>query len=243
VVLGTAMRDLLDDGRIVDDLSTPALTSPCLLAWAMHFYNPLGWSTVMMRGDALRRLPVFERPERLYAEDFDLYHRLAKLGAIARIDTPLMLYRRHAASASQRFTERMTDSATAVLAETYRPIFGPRAAAAARRVLTQGSGYAPVRSCAELAELGRILARVHEHFLREYRPTGADLALVRQEYARFWWTIAHRAIRAGRVTIPAALRARPAGVALGAVPPARLMMAGLIGGGRALKAFWATRDA
>lgn len=243
VLLGTAMRDLLDDGRIVADLSTPAVTSPGLLDWAMHFYNPFGWSTVMMRGDALRRLPAFERPERLYAEDFDLYHRLARLGGIARIDTPLLLYRRHATSASQRFTERMMDSATAVLAEAYRPIFGPHAAVAAGRVLRQGSGYAPIRSGAELAELGQILARVHAQLLRELRPAAADLALIRQEYTRFWGTIAHRAVRAGRLSVSAALRARPPGMPLGAVPPAQLMLAGLIGGGRALRALWTPRGA
>ena len=42
--------------------------------------NPLVWSTVMLRADAARALDPFTRPDLLYAEDFDLYHRVQPLG-------------------------------------------------------------------------------------------------------------------------------------------------------------------
>lgn len=234
VLLGTAMQDFWDDGRTRTNPDLPVATSPMLLAWRLLFRNPLGWSTVMLRADTARRLPVFERPERLYAEDFDLYHRMARLGPIARLDTPLLYYRRHAGGASNRFTQRMLHSAADVLAEAYRPIFGPDAAAAATRVIRQGGGDDPVPSAADLAELSRIVARVHAFFIRTHTPDEDDLALIRAEYARFWWGIARGAIRAGHVSVAAAIKASPSGIASRFGNPARLMLCGLIGSSRTL---------
>lgn len=241
VLVATAKQDLYEGGRIREDQAMPAVTSPALIAWRMLFRNPLGWSTVMMRADAARRLPVFERSERFCAEDFDLYHRLAKYGTIARIDTPLLLYRRHEGGASRRFTERMMASATDVLADAYKPVFGMRAPAAAARVIRQLSGHELVRHGADLAHLGRIMTRVHEHFVRERRPGPADLAMILDEYARLWWAVAHAAVRAGHLSIATAMAARPKTVALRHSRPARLLMSGLIGSGRALRDGWKTR--
>src|SRR3546814_18919155 len=104
----------------------------------MRIRNPLVWSSVMLRGDAARRLDPFTRPEILYAEDFDLYHRMARLGRIARIDEELLLYRVHEGGASQRYHDTMIASATRVLAEAHRPTLGAAARSAARRVGTDG---------------------------------------------------------------------------------------------------------
>ena len=105
----------LRDGKVVAS-QLPPTTSPALVEWLLHLQNPLVWSSVMFRADAARRWPEMTRPELLYAEDFDLYHRLARHGRIARIDRELLTYRSHAGGASQQFTERMEQSAAAVLA-------------------------------------------------------------------------------------------------------------------------------
>lgn len=236
VLLGTAMQDFWDDGRTRTNPDLPVATTPMLLAWRLLFRNPLGWSTVMLRADTARRLPVFERPERLYAEDFDLYHRMAPFGAIARLDTPLLQYRRHAGGASNRFTERMLRSAADVLTEAYRPIFGPEAAAAAARVIRQGGGDAPIVSADDLNEFSRVVDRVHTDFVRSHSPTDEDMNLILGEYAHFWWAVAHRAVRAGTLSVSGARAARPASIAARSSRPGRLIMAGLIGGGRALTA-------
>src|SRR3546814_15278609 len=82
------------------------VTTPLLVEWMMRIRNPLVWSSVMLRGDAARRLDPFTRPEILYAEDFALYHRMARLGRIARIDEELLLYRVHQGGAAPRGHDR-----------------------------------------------------------------------------------------------------------------------------------------
>jgi hypothetical protein len=53
---------------------------PALMRWLRHVDNPLTWSSVMVRADAVRRLGAFVRPEYELADDFDLYHRLLAVG-------------------------------------------------------------------------------------------------------------------------------------------------------------------
>ena len=83
-LLGT-LADQLSGGRITA-MTYPAHTTPALIGWLSWIENPLVWSTVMVRGEVARRLDPFTRPDILYAEDFDLYHRIAAQGAIARLD-------------------------------------------------------------------------------------------------------------------------------------------------------------
>ncbi|HVF95655.1 MAG TPA: glycosyltransferase, partial [Sphingomonas sp.] len=117
-VLVATAADQLTDGSIAP-MAYPATTTPTLIAWLSWIENPLVWSSVMIRADAVRALDPFTRPDILYAEDFDLYHRIQSLGAIARLDEPLTIYRQHAGGVSKRFAETMATSATRVLAETH----------------------------------------------------------------------------------------------------------------------------
>ncbi|MGR6747930.1 hypothetical protein, partial [Aeromonas veronii] len=85
----------------------PTHTTPDLIGWLSWIENPLVWSTVMIRADVAHRLDPFSRPDLVYAEDFDLYHRIAAFGRLARLDEPLVLYRQHAGGVSKRFVDTM----------------------------------------------------------------------------------------------------------------------------------------
>ena len=94
----------------------------------------------MLRGEAARALLPFSRSERLYAEDFDLYQRLRPLGALARLDEPLVLYRQHAGGISKRYADTMRGAAMGVLAERHgdQPI-----TALVQRMRCEGCGAKP----------------------------------------------------------------------------------------------------
>jgi hypothetical protein len=233
VLVASAVRVLMADGSLANDESVPAHTSPALLRWLLHFGNPLTWSSVMIRGEAARQLDMFERPDRLYAEDFDLYHRLSRLGAMARLDEPLLTYRWHEGGASRRYTERMTASAVAVLAEAYQPLFGEGSSGAAEQVIHLVGGSERVRGTIALKQFAHIVERIHRHCSEAFRFGPDDLAMIEREFARVWWRIADRAVRSGGVSLKAALSARPAGASLQQSRPARMMMSGMIGQVRA----------
>ncbi|MFX6250146.1 hypothetical protein ABTF88_19140, partial [Acinetobacter baumannii] len=75
IVLVGSAAEVLDQGSVRAS-RLPSVTTPALIEWLLQIGNPLVWSSVMLRADAARTLHPFTRPERVYAEDFDLYHRL-----------------------------------------------------------------------------------------------------------------------------------------------------------------------
>jgi len=195
-------------GEAIVPLGYPRRTTPALIAWLCWIENPIVWSTVMIRAAAAARLPVFTRPDILYAEDFDLYHRIGRLGAIARIDAPLLLYRQHPGGASQRFTERMRTSAARVLADRHATLLGDDAEAAATLLVRHVMGRVPVPDRATLAMLADIVDRLHRGFVAENSPDPADAALIRDETARRWSTIVRTGLRAGTLLLADAIAVR-----------------------------------
>lgn len=236
-VLVASAVDLLAAGKVRPPRA-PLQTSPALIAWRLQFGNPLVWSSVMIRADALRQLDVFERVDRRYAEDFDLYHRLARIGTIARIDQPLVTYRIHAGGASQRFTTVMNDSATAVLAEAYAAHFGDEAHDAARLVVVHFTGGAALPDAATLGRLAGILGAVHDRFCATWHLAEADQALIMAEYHRLWWRMADASVRSGSVSLDAVIAAAPTG--LGARHPSsrRAASSVVIGTARKVLSRW-----
>jgi glycosyltransferase involved in cell wall biosynthesis len=208
VALVASACRLLRDGQ---EQAWPMLEglTPQSIDWLMMLCNPLAWSSVMFRADAARRLVPFERQEVLYAEDFDLYHRIRAFGKIARIDAPLLVYRCHPEGASKRFEDAMCASAARVLAEQYRPIFGDRAedyAALVGRHLMHGE---VVPDLATLRKVAGIMALLHSHFLDCHPPDAASRAIIEREYSRLWWMLVRPALRWGVVQLRDVLDLRP----------------------------------
>lgn len=227
-VLVAAAAAELRDGRVVAS-QLPPTTTPALIAWLLHIQNPLVWSSVMFRADAVRRFGAMTRPELLYAEDFDLYHRLAGVGRIARIDAELLTYRSHGGGASQRFQAQMAASAQAVLSECYAPILGEAAAADAALVGRYVMGRATVPDGDTLRRLGAIIAALQDHYLRRHRPDRESQWLIRWETARLWARIGRAALRSGAVDMAERLAARPAHLGLGHAGPGELLTSRFVG--------------
>lgn len=209
-----------------------AVTTPALVRWLLCIENPLVWSSVMMRTEAAQRLEPFMRPERVYAEDFDLYQRIAQLGAIARIDEPLMLYRVHPGGVSKRFVGAMEDSATRVLAERHAALFGEGAEHVARLIVTYNLARRPVPDRATLAELGTALGAIQADFLATHACDGNDRRLIRWETARRWRDIGRTGLRAGTLRIADVLAVRPRHLGLGYAGLDRLLWSATIGAAR-----------
>lgn len=209
---------LLRDGQVTDWPGLNGLT-PQAIDWLIMLCNPLAWSSVMFRADAARRLNPFERQEVLYAEDFDLYHRIRAFGSIARIDTPLLIYRCHPGGASKRFEDIMCASATRVLAGSYGSIFGARAedcAALVGRHIMHGE---PVPDLQTLQQVVAIMADLHRHFLSRCTPDADSRRIINREYARLWWTVVRPALRWRIVRLRDVIALRPASVPLAPSQP------------------------
>lgn len=228
-LLGTGVECLVGDA--VRPSTYPPATTPGLIAWLLQIENPLAWSSVMLRADVARALDPFTRPDRLYAEDFDFYHRVAPFGAVARLDEPLLLYRQHAGGVSRRFVDTMRASATEVLAERHAPLLGPEAARAASLLVRHNMGGEPVPDRATLIELGAVLVTLQQCFLAE-RTDAETRRLVRWETAKRWSKIGRTGLRAGTLSVADVLAVRPQHLGLGYAGADTLAVAGLVGGAR-----------
>jgi glycosyltransferase involved in cell wall biosynthesis len=218
----TSTVEMVGNGPVRAD-PWPDLVDPGLIDWTMTLLNPLAWSTALIRSDAARALDPFERDERRYAEDFDLYHRVRRHGVIGRIAEPLVRYRLHAGGASQAFEDRMIASAAAVLAERYGNVFyGEEMAAALLMSRHAGASHAPP-DADTLADCGRVMARL----LGAFGGLAPDQAL--PVAIALWWRIARTGLRAGHYGMFEMLRARPSFVAGGFADPGRVAEDAAIG--------------
>jgi glycosyltransferase involved in cell wall biosynthesis len=138
VLVATAVSELRDGKLIPED--QPRQISPAQLRLLLYLDNPLAWSSVMLRADALRSLDPPLRPQFEPADDFDLYHRLLARGRIARLDPALTTYRWHASNATYATRANIANSATRVLTRAYIPWFGADAPAAASLVVRSRHG-------------------------------------------------------------------------------------------------------
>jgi len=202
VVLVATTIEMFEGATIRRD-PYPDLVDPGEIDWMMGLLNPLGWSTVLMRGEAARALVPFERDAYRFAEDFDLYTRIRAHGRIGRIAEPLVRYRMHAGGASQAYEDGMITSAARVLADRYAPLFGDDAMAAALLMSRHAaSGYAPP-DAAILARCGAIVAAL----LAAHGDTAPGFA--QRSASELWWRMARSGLRTGRYGVAQTLRARP----------------------------------
>jgi glycosyltransferase involved in cell wall biosynthesis len=201
---GTIVRD-----GIAQRSTLPATTTPALIGWLLRLFNPLLWSSVMLRADVAHELDSVARPELRFAEDFDLYHRVSHYGAIARIDTPLVTHRIASGAGNPHPGAAMVASMTALLERVYLPMLGDGAAEAAGLIARHVAVGVPVRDRETLRQLGALIAMLQSSYLDTGHCDRNDVALIRRETAQLWWRIARRAVRTGALSLDDALTVRP----------------------------------
>ena len=234
-VLVATIAEFLENGRLRPSAAPPRSTPP-LIRFVLGIMNPLIWSSVMVRRKAVQQLEPFTRPEVVYAEDFDLYHRLLPLGEIARIDEPLMIYRAHAGGVSQIHADRMVAAAARILADAHRALFGAAAEANAELLVRYFAAKLPAPDVATLARVAVVLDRLVEHFMIDQVPDASSRALIGEEASRLWWSLVRTSIRAGCLSRREALSVRPATPMVARnVPRTGLLKAEIVGRARTLR--------
>jgi glycosyltransferase involved in cell wall biosynthesis len=187
----------------------PTGGDPSLIRWLLHVDNPLTWSSVMFRADAVRRLGAFMRPEFELADDFDLYHRLLTVGDIARLNEVLTIYRWHTRNTTYGREHALNANAAKVLEAAYAPLLGADAADAATLVIRHLSDRKPVPDGATLARLGAHLAHLLATFCAANELNARQRAKLAAVTGTIWWRIVRAAARSGAPGLLRAYRAQP----------------------------------
>jgi glycosyltransferase involved in cell wall biosynthesis len=223
---------VLQDGSTRSGIRSP-VTSPALIEWLLWIENPLVWSSVMVRRSALPP-GDFTRPAILYAEDFDLYHRVARSGGgIARVDEPVLLYREHAAGVSKTHADRVQASAAGVLAETYGND-RPDALSDAALIVDYLMRCTTIPDRATLERLGTVVGELQARFLETHAVSKEDLRLIRWETAIRWGRVLRIGLKQGTISLLDAVRVRPDHLGLGYLGIDALFTSRLLGGARGM---------
>lgn len=98
IAVGTASTVINADGAELHQ--SGRIECPVCLRWQSFFVNPLAHPTVMFRRSRVMQLGLYN-VERMPAEDYDLWTRLARVGDIANVNVPLLKYREHISSVSK----------------------------------------------------------------------------------------------------------------------------------------------
>jgi glycosyltransferase involved in cell wall biosynthesis len=198
VLVATATQRLVGEERVTSP--EPARTSPGFLRWALLVGNPLVWSSVLIRKSAVDALGVFNREDRPYAEDFDLYHRLTAIGSIARIDDVLTLYRRHEAGASHANNATMRASASRVLQDAYAPILRAGAARSAQVMTRHVSEGLPVPDIRTLRLIAAVVQAMTQYVKKNCGVDEVARGLIITERAALLQRLVRAAIRSGTIS-------------------------------------------
>jgi glycosyltransferase involved in cell wall biosynthesis len=175
----------------------PTVGDALALHWLLLIDNPLTWSSVMFRADAVHRLGSFLRADYELADDFDFYHRLLDIGDIVRLDEVLTTYRYHAANASRVRADAMNANATRVLCNAYAPLLGEEAAPAAALVIKHLSDRQPAPDAATLERIGVVLEQLLQRYCEIHGLVGAERRRIAALAGEAWWRTARGAIRRG----------------------------------------------
>jgi glycosyltransferase involved in cell wall biosynthesis len=235
VALVAAAADLLEAGKVRRG-KFRGPTTPEFLRWQLHLGNPLVWSSVMFRADVARRLDPVTRPEMLFAEDFDLYHRIGAFGRVARIDEPLLLYRIHPGGVSKAFEDVMLASTRKVLSEVYQPIFGAEAEDAAALIIDHVAHGGPLGDREALQRLANAIMRLKGYFFDQDACDANTRRQIDRAVSALWWRIIRTAVRAGALPPSILASPRPAGARFADMPLGDMIVSGMIGAARRVAA-------
>jgi len=233
VVLVATEVELEAEGQLSRSGHVAGGSAP-VMRWLLLVDNPLTWSSIMLRAEAVRRLGQFVRPDYELADDFDLYHRLLSVGEIARLSAPLTVYRWHATNTTWTAQERLNENAARVLCNVYCAWLGEDAADAARLVVRHLSHREPVRDAATLARLGSYLERLLQCFTAANALAPDDRTRVAAAAGEGWWNAVRASVRTGAPALARAYRSYPL-LAAGFRPPALDQVVSIaVGGARLL---------
>jgi glycosyltransferase involved in cell wall biosynthesis len=196
ILVASVVADLVHGKRQRSDM--PIHAHPAEIHFALFFgRHNVTYSSLCARVDSLRQLGNIFRPQFHYAEDFELYHRIAKHGKIALLPDVLVGYRIHHTNTSKTQYETMCHNGRAFLRTAYEDLLLREISdAEIRSIWRVFIEKRPAASSDELRLLGDILEDVLQRFIASNRYTASEIAAVRTLAAQIWWSALQASSRA-----------------------------------------------
>ena len=169
----------------------PTFANPSVLHMSLFFgHHNITYSTVCARIDVLRSNKLEFRQEFHYAEDFEYYHRLAKVGPILTLPDFLVTSRIHEGNTSNVRGEQMATNGRRFLANEYRELLGREISDADIELIWRllVRKLFP-RDRSELERIGEMIRETSQAFEQKYVSTQEEAAATQGFTSQLWWRL------------------------------------------------------
>ena len=167
-----------------------AIVNPYLLHWTLFYRCPLVHSSICVRREPVQRAGIAYIQEYAYAEDYQIYHQLGRVGKLGMLDEPLVLYIIHDQNTTHSVLEAMNRNGLAFLREQYRDYLGLREREEDVGLVWKLCNLKiPTDKAADLERLGKFLALACERFIEIQQPDIQDSALLWENVGATWWHV------------------------------------------------------
>jgi len=187
--------DIIDgDGTVTGILRHPS--SPALIAWLLHFRNPLAACATLIRRDTFEQLGWYHDEA---SEDYDFLARLSQSHAIANIPEVLAQYRVWDGNFTSRHKAAEEDTACSVIGRLSTSLLKePVPAESVRALRLAMDGSEPV-SLSQVRMAAALCLRLHRAFRRNRRLSVRDAQIVRHSVSEYLCLLARHAARQSRL--------------------------------------------
>jgi len=173
----------------------PTYRQPQVLHASLFFgQHNITYSSICIRASTLKEHQLTFRQEFHYAEDFEFYHQVAKIGSMVTLPDILVTSRIHGANASWSHEQEMAANGRRFLSKEYAELLGHKISdddmKLIWRILVRKLG---AKSVDELHRIGQLMAKTIDAFKQHYLTTETERQEIDQFAAKTWWKI----VRAG----------------------------------------------
>ena len=158
------------------------------LHWSLFLNSTFLHSSILMRASTLKEHKISYREGLDYADDWYIYHQLAKVSDIFIIPEALTDYHLHGKNWSIQAKKKMNDNGSGFLLNEISSLTGeqyhPDKVKDFFSTFVLGN---PCSSIDSLEQSGHFLKKIFDSFCKQYRPSMADIDAIEKFTSERWW--------------------------------------------------------
>lgn len=197
-LLATGLYYIARDGRQRSEPTDPDAT-PNFYRWLLFIRSCFLHSSIMVRADLLNAHNIRYRRDLKFADDWELYHQVARIAPVWLLPERLTYYNLHGDNWSFVAEDQMRSNGAAFLPQYMSELVG----STLTPEMTTDYFYSVVcgNPCADvdsLRHVGRLMKNVATGFFDRYDTSPEDRAVIKNSAASEWWRVVRAtAIRLG----------------------------------------------
>lgn len=187
-LLGTGLRKLINGRPLTEVTLMPEDPAKHELHWSLLFAPPFAHSSVVYRKDLFANGAIRYRSDLDFADDWDVFLRIARSTEVAMLPQPFVSYHLHGENWSSRGREQMSTAGVSIQMQELMHWLGkPLPDSVAEDFFYAMSVGRGCRSAEALRATGRLTVDLFEGFMRGSEAPQDQRTRAAAEAGRRWW--------------------------------------------------------